>query len=167
MGITPLSLRSAAAPAPPLWMEWLHRYGPAELLALVTAFAGYFAAEALTGSHTAAAFGAAVGDNVGYYGVLVVRQLRADRRLAGRYGAGGTARTLRRLLVEFGPGETLDATVIRPALTLFAVAALGPAAGVIAGKIAADLVFYVPVISAYEASKRWSSRTRPSRRPPT
>jgi hypothetical protein len=32
--------------------------------------------------------------------------------------------------------------------------ALGPAAGVLVAKIVADLVFYVPVVSTYEFTKR-------------
>jgi hypothetical protein len=34
------------------------------------------------------------------------------------------------------------------------VVALGPVVGVLAGKLVADLVFYVPVIATYELRKR-------------
>ena len=139
------------------WMEWLRRYGPAELLAVLTAIAGYAVMRA-TGSEAAAAYGAAIGDNVGYYGVLLVREVRADARAPrardARYGPAGLARTGRALALEFGPAEALDATVVRPALTALAVATAGLAGGVILAKLAADLVFYVPVIATYELRRR-------------
>jgi hypothetical protein len=154
--------RPEAGERPRSWrgVEWLRRYGPAEAFALLSALVGYVALEAATGSHAAAAYGAAVGDNVGYYGVLLARQLRADARVARSYGARGLARTLRRLAIEFGPAEALDATLLRPALTALAVTAAGPALGVLLGKLAADLVFYVPVITTYERTKQ--SAVRPA-----
>jgi hypothetical protein len=124
--------------------EWLRRYGPAELLALVGAVAGYVAAEALTGSHAAAAFAAAAGDNLSYYGVMAVRE--TARRRSFR-------RAVRALALEFGPAEALDSTVVRPASTAIATGLLGPA-GVLPGKLLADLAFYAPVIASYELAKR-------------
>jgi hypothetical protein len=113
--------------------RWLHRYGPSELLAVAGALAGYGLVELVTGSAAAAAYGAAAGDNLAYYGVLLARGL-----------------TLRDVAIEFGPAEALDSLIARPACTALATAALGPAAGVLAGKLAADLAFYAPVIATYE-----------------
>jgi hypothetical protein len=143
-------------------VEWLRRYGPAELFALLTAMAGYMVLEATTGNHAAAAYGAAMGDNVGYYGVLLTRQVRADargaRNRAERYGVRGLARTVRGLVIECGPAEAVDFTVVRPALTALAVAAAGPALGVLLAKLAADVAFYLPVITTYEMKKRSALR---------
>jgi hypothetical protein len=122
---------------------WLRRYGPAELLAVVGALVGYAVGETLTGHTAAAAYGAAIGDNVAYYGLLLIREARAR----------GAFTAARALVVEFGPAEVLDAALVRPACTALAVAALGPVAGVIVAKLAADLVFYVPVIATYEATR--------------
>ena len=107
---------------------WLRRYGPAELIAIVGA---------------AAAYGAAVGDAVAYYGLLLAREARAR----------GAFTAARALVVEFGPAEVLDAALVRPACMVLAVAALGPVVGVVVAKLAADLVFYVPVIVTYEATR--------------
>lgn len=123
--------------------EWLRRYGPAELLALIGALAGYAVMELATGSHAAAAYGAAIGDNLAYYGLLLARETRAH----------GVPGAIRRMAVEFGPAEALDFTVVRPGCTAIATAALGPAAGVLVAKVVADLLFYVPVITTYELSK--------------
>jgi hypothetical protein len=126
--------------------EWLRRYGPAELLALIGALTGYLLADAATGSHAAAAYGAAVGDNLAYYGMLLAREAREH----------GPATAVRRLAVEFGPAEALDFAVVRPGCTALATAALGPA-GVLVAKVAADVVFYVPVIATYELRKATAS----------
>jgi hypothetical protein len=140
------------------WREWLRRYAPPELLALLTAVAGYLALHAATANAEAAALGAAIGDNVGYYGMLLARDvaagMREARAVGGRYGPRGAARTVRGLAVEFGPAEALDSALIRPACVYFATAAFGDAPGVLVGKVVADLVFYVPVITAYELRRR-------------
>lgn len=112
-----------------------------------------------------AAHAAAIGENVGYYGVVTVRELvhdaRAARAAARAYGGRGRARTIAKLLVEFGPAEALDAAVVRPLSIGMATAALG-GAGVVIGKIAADLPFYVPVVITYEV-RRGEASGRPLR----
>jgi hypothetical protein len=123
---------------------WLRRYGPAELLALLGALAGFALGEAAWGTVTAGAVCAAVGDNVAYYGLLLAREARALGVLAAA----------RALVVEFGPAEVLDGALIRPTCMALAVAALGPVVGVVVGKLAADLVFYIPVIVTYETLRR-------------
>ena len=46
---------------------------------------------------------------------------------------------------------------------VLAVAALGPVVGVVVAKLAADLVFYVPVIVTYEATRAsWFAPPRPT-----
>jgi hypothetical protein len=113
--------------------EWFARYAPAE--AGATAYAG------------------AVGDGVGFYGVLFVRDLRRQpRRSRGRL-----ARTVRALVVEFGPAELLDSFVVRPLAMYLAAKWLGHAtAGVLAGKVAADAVFYAVAIIGYELRKHFA-----------
>jgi hypothetical protein len=123
---------------------WLRRYGPAELLAVLGALAGFVLGDAVWGTVAAGAVCAAIGDNVAYYGLLLVREARAR----------GVLPAARALVVEFGPAEVLDGAFVRPACMALAVAALGPVMGVVVGKLAADLVFYVPVIVTYEATRR-------------
>ena len=134
--------------------QWIERYGVAEVAGLGTALVGSFAARALTGSEIAAAYGGAMGENVGYYGVIIGREVVRDQRAAsasGRtYGLAGAARTARSLLFEFGIAEVLDSTVLRPLAMGLGVRYFGRAVGVVVGKLAADVAFYVPVICAYE-----------------
>jgi len=134
--------------------EWLKRYGVAEVAGLCTALAGSFAARALTGNDIAAAYGGAMGENLGYYGVIVGREVVHDRRaafLAGRgYGLAGAARTARNLVFEFGIAEVLDSGMLRPLAMGLGVRFFGRGVGIVVGKFAADLTFYIPVICAYE-----------------
>jgi len=128
-------------------VRWLRRYAPAELCGLLGALIGYLLVRAATGHPAAAAYGAAAGESLGFYGLLLRRN------------------PLRALVLEFGPAELLDTALVRPACMAGAVALLGPVAGVIVGKLAADLVFYAPVIATYELQlKRRNAATKPTRR---
>jgi hypothetical protein len=148
--------------------RWLRRYGPAELLALAGALAGYLLLDLATGNHAAAAYGAAVGDNVAYYGFLFVREVASRAALVRRPSdrLRVVAGSLRALTCEFGPAELLDSTVVRPGCTSIATAALGPVLGVLVAKVVADLVFYVPVICTFELRRRWSPVSRLSEAAP-
>jgi hypothetical protein len=134
-------------------LEWLARYGPAELGATVGALAAATLAD--PAGPAATAYAGAIGDGVGFYLILFVRDLRRQR-YAGR--SRGVARTLRDLVMEFGPAELLDTFLVRPLAMYLAQRWLGTAAGVIVGKIAADAVFYALAIIAYELRQRSGRR---------
>ena len=143
--------------------EWLERYGVAEVAGLCTAIAGSLAVRALTGNEIAAAYGGAMGENLGYYGVVIGREVARDRRdaraLGRRYNLAAMARTARNLVFEFGIAELLDSTVLRPLAMGLGVRFFGRTLGVVVGKLAADVTFYVPVICAYEL-RRYLGRSR-------
>ena len=145
-------------------LEWLRRYGPAEVMGTLTALVGSFAAFRWTGSEVAAAYGGALGENVGFYGTMLLREFRLDARSARaagtRYGARAAAVTGAKLLLEFGPAELLDSLIVRPLTMGLATRWLGRAAGVIAGKLVADVTFYVPVIVSYELRQLARRRRR-------
>ena len=130
----------------------------------VTALAGSFALFRWTGSELAAAYGGALGENVGFYGTMLLREFRADARSAGaagtHYGARAAAVTGAKLLLEFGPAELLDSLLIRPLTMGLATRFLGGGAGVIVGKLAADVTFYLPVIVSYELRQLATRRRR-------
>lgn len=144
-------------------VTWLRRYGPAELIAFAGALAGYALLEAMTASHVAAAYGAALGDNLGYYGFIVAREIRA--KVVGHpHPVRGAIRVCRGLALEFGPAELLDSTIVRPACVAVATGTFGTALGVLVAKVAADLVFYVPVITSFELQGRYANRKAPPQR---
>ena len=58
------------------------------------------------------------------------------------------------LLAEFGPAAIIDTFVTRPFAMGVGMRLFGPRLGLLAGKLAADMVFYLPVILMYERRKR-------------
>jgi ornithine decarboxylase len=87
-----------------------------------------------SGSLAAAAWAASIAETVGYYGTVMWR----DRRLYPSLRA-----QIPGLLVEFGPADILDTAVARPALMWAGPLLIGHAtAGVLLGKLAADVLFY-------------------------
>ena len=137
--------------------EWLARYGAAEVAGIITAMLGAWVVRTLTHDDIATAYGGALGENVGFYGTIIAREAVFESRLARaagrRLGARGVVRIAVALATEFGPAELLDGGVIRPLAMGIALRFLGPV-GVVAGKLAADVTFYVPVIISYEIRKR-------------
>lgn len=144
--------------------EWARRYVPLEILSTVAALAGAAIAALFTTSAVAIAYAGAWAENVGYYGYAFAREMRwierADRASGDCEARPWMARALgasKALLWEFGAAEVLDSFVVRPACMYAAVAVLGSlGAGIVVGKLAADLVFYAIAIAFYEMGKRRS-----------
>lgn len=147
-------------------VEWVTRYGIPEASGTVCALAGAAAMFALSGNEVASAYGGAMAENFGFYTVMVTREVRADRRHARAagtaYGRPGLWRTLRNLLVEFGPAEIADTGFIRPLAMGLGAHFLDRNVGVLAGKIVGDIIFYIPVILTYELRQWRRCRTPPS-----
>ena len=138
--------------------DWLRRYGLAEVAGITCALVGSFSVRRFTGSNLAAAYGGAWGESLGYSSVIILRDYLAARRAAHAEGkrlnvrdAGGVATGL---LAEFGPAAILDTLVVRPFTMGIGMRAFGPTRGLVVGKIAADILFYLPVIYMYERRKQ-------------
>jgi hypothetical protein len=102
------------------------------------------------GSPWIAALCGSLGESVGYYGVILIRDVREARRLGAK-----PWRVLPGMAVEFGPGELLDTFVVRPALmTAGPLLTGGLTVGTIAGKLAADVVFYAVVVPSGRLRRR-------------
>jgi hypothetical protein len=135
--------------------EWVARYLPAELAGAVAALCAAGAQHAVSGSVASAAIAGTLGEGLGYYGIMVAREARHQhRRRPGRAWLT-TGRTVRGVLVEFGPAEVVDSLASRP-LLMYALTRLtgSVTGGVLLGKLAADVVFYGLVITAYELRAR-------------
>jgi len=149
--------RAAVAQRRP-WREWLARYGGAEVVGLGGALLGAYVVHAITGNGIAAAYGGTLGENLGFYGVIIGREVGADARRHrgdGRaYGARQWLETASHLVLEFGFAEVLDSLLIRPLAMAAGTHYLGWSLGVPAGKVVADVVFYIPVITSYELRRR-------------
>ena len=134
-------------------LHWLDRFGWAELAGLATSYLGYHLIASTGAGGVVAAFGAAIGENVGYYTVIFLRDLRALPA-----GERHPRRVARAMLHDFGIAEGLDTLILRPGLTWGAVALLGPVWGIAAGKFLCDLAFYGIAITFYERRRAREGR---------
>jgi hypothetical protein len=135
---------------------WVRRYAPAEAAATLAVALTAGAVDQF-GVAAATAYATAIAEGVVFYAVLFVRDLVANLREVPRTAAGEATRchsvrlTVRGLVLECGPAEILDTLLIRPAAMYAGPAVVGSlTAGVILGKVAADLAFYVVAIIGYE-----------------
>ncbi len=125
---------------------WVLRYAPLEVAALATALYAGMAAEQISENRLAIGYAAAWGENVGYYLVAFARERR--RR-------GASAAAVADLVVEFGPAEAVDSLLVRPLCMGFGVGQLGDAAaGVVLGKLLADVPFYTMAVLGYALCRR-------------
>lgn len=140
---------------------WSKRYLPAEALSLLTSVIAGLVVQTVMPYPVIIAYAAALGENVGYYSYQLGRELRENRRqYHGVTGLAGAirviVRTLRNLLLEFGPAEALDSLVVRPFfLYLYAIHIPHLALALVLGKITADVVFYLIAISSYELKRKY------------
>jgi hypothetical protein len=127
---------------------WLRRYLPSELAGTLAGLLCAGVSAHLGGGRATVAVAYTWGECLAYYGLIIARGLR-------RRGAHALPSILRELALEFGPAELLDGLLLRPA-ALFAGLTLAarPAVGLAAGKLCADIMFYLPAILSYELLRR-------------
>ena len=152
--------------------EWVRRYLPAEIIGTLTALAAALTVHAVSGSLISAAIAGTIGESLGYYGCIAVHEVRyydarhRDHGTLRRRWLTGT-RTVRAMLIEFGPAELVDSLLARP-LFMYLMPSLlhNFTAGIVAGKVAADVIFYGIAICAYELKQRYLLQTlsRPQHR---
>lgn len=130
--------------------EWVGRYLVAELCGLTAALLAALASTTWLPERLAVtAYASSLGETIGFYaGYLITRYLRED--IAGP-PRRRVAVILAAAVVEFGPAEVLDTLLIRPAAMFAGSWATGNVvAGVLIGKVAADVIFYGLAITSYE-----------------
>lgn len=138
---------------------WLTRYLPAEIIGTVCAVALPTAVSLASGNAVVIAFMGAWGENAGFYGTMIVRDAVETRKKyaeTGRqYGSAAFLKTLRNIFLEFGIAETADSLAVRPAAMFAAMKIFDNVPlGILAGKILADALFYIPTIISYELLNR-------------
>jgi hypothetical protein len=142
---------------------WLGRYGPSEVLGSVAAVGTAVGLQQATGSTIVAAYGGAIAENITFYGIMFLRESVREAHQAGAKGRAFSSADLlsvaRNLVLEFGAAELLDSLLVRPLLLGLGLRFIGGAVGGLIGKLAADAVFYGPVLAAYEwrlaRHRRW------------
>ena len=144
--------------------EWLRRYLPSEIAAIIAAFgASYIAFQLSGGNKVVTAVAGAWSENLSFFSVIIFRDARSawrQRREKGKpFHFKDFLKILGHIFVEFGFAEVFDVLFFRPFFMYFFPILLGNyPLGILAGKIAADITFYVPAIMAYELKKKYMGK---------
>lgn len=139
--------------------SWRRRYGLAELVGTLALILVALAVHGASGSVVAAALAGSLAEAGWFYAVLLVREHRqeaTDARLGG-FEARPLRELGRDLLLEFGAAERVDGLLLRPLCLGLGLGYVGGWLGLLLGKIAADLLFYGPVLSLLH----WRNAPRP------
>ena len=136
--------------------EWLQRYLPAEILAITGAVLGGLLVDVIAQNPLLTALGATWGENIGFYGKIFYQDIKSRQEMDGGIKVFGVLKVLRGICIEFGAAEYFDSFLIRPiAMYYFPVLLGNLALGLVAGKLVADVTFYIPTIIAYEMKKKY------------
>jgi hypothetical protein len=132
----------------------MSRYLAAEAAGTVATLGAVWAAHRAGASAFIAGQCGSAAETVAYYGVILALEWRRSGR--------PTLRSLRDLLIEFGPAELLDTFVTRPLLLAAGPELIGDVAlGALAGKVVADILFYVVVMPSRSLHHQlWPRRAR-------
>lgn len=146
-------------------VKWIKRYGLAEIVGTITAIAASFYAFKATkdgiAGEVAAAYAGAIGESIGFYSTVFLHDLRQDYKAVRKEGRGYTAKdalkVARNELVEFGVAEYFDTAIVRPFCMGVGARIAGQGWGVMAGKLAADVLFYAQAIAIreYQEKRGW------------
>jgi hypothetical protein len=143
---------------------WRRRYGIAELVGTAALVLATLGIQRATGSIILAALAGSLAEAGWFYAVLLVRESRQERQDA-RVG-GFEQRPLRELgrdlLLEFGAAERVDGLLLRPLCLGLGLKLVGGWFGVLLGKLAADVLFYGPVLALFH----WRGGRKPGGRGP-
>lgn len=139
---------------------WIKRYLPAEIFGTLFAIICPTIASLASSNFLIIAFAGAWGENIGFYGTMIVQEVAQTRRkyreLNKKYGWMAFVKNIRNIFLEFGAAETIDSLLVRPTTMYFGISFFSNLQfGIFIGKIIADLIFYIPAIISYELRKKY------------
>jgi hypothetical protein len=125
------------------------RYLSAEIYSTAGVVIGAGTTYLLTGNRILAAYVGTICETSCFYGFISFNDFRKNRmeyKKAGkRYGISSYFKTLRNIIFEFGLPEVFDSLFIRPfCLYWFPIWMRSYSVGIIAGQLAANIIFYIP-----------------------
>jgi hypothetical protein len=140
-------------------IEWIKRYGLAEIISLTSTILSSWLTFEYTKSNLTTALVATWVGNIGYFGTILIQDIllaiKQLKKIEKKYSLETFFKNIRALFVEFGIAEVFDSIFIRPALLYYFPILLGNRTlGVVIAKFAADITFYIPAIISYELSKK-------------
>ena len=130
-----------------------------EIVAMMTLIAGAIIIRFFTSNNIIIAYVTALAESIGYYSYAIIREFIAQRRNHSGNILSNLRKSLRNVFLEFGPAEMMDSFITRPAaMYIFPLITGNVTVGIIVGKLAADVVFYIPTIISREVMKRYMHR---------
>jgi hypothetical protein len=142
---------------------WIVRYLPAEVAGTAAMVVGGLLATLWTDAAPLIAVAALLGEIIGFYAVLAVT-IYIEQAPVSTTRRRAVGRTAALLVAEFGAAELLDTFLVRPAALVLGVWLIpDPLLGMLAGKVAADIVFYAVAAGAFTVTAK--TGLRDGRRP--
>ncbi len=133
---------------------WICRYLPAEIVGTAAMVIAGLAVTVWTDAPAIVALAALVGESIGFYTVLAITIYAEQAQVAPTWRRA-VGRTFLLLIAEFSAAELLDTLLVRPAALILGVWLIpDPVVGLLLGKIAADVVFYLVAAGAFTATDR-------------
>lgn len=138
--------------------EWLKRYLPAEIVGTLTAVGAASITHVLSDNHLLIAYIGSLGEAVGFYSTVFIQQIITagkHRKIKNeQFSLADAFKIITNLVLEFGPAGMIDGFVLRPFFMYFFPMFLKNfTLGILLGKIAGDITFYMLVIFSYEMKK--------------
>ncbi len=139
--------------------EWLKRYLPAEIIGTVTAIAAASITHLFSDNLLFIAYAGSLGEGIGFYSTVFIQHttLVAMRHSKENktVSFSDLSKITAHIVIEFGPAGLIDGLLLRPFfLYLFPILMQNFTLGILVGKIAGDVTFYILVILSYEINKR-------------
>lgn len=139
--------------------EWAKRYLPAEIVGTITAVSAASIAHILSDNPIFIAYIATLGEAIGFFSTIFIQYLlifsRKRKTENRRFSLLDISKIISHILLEFGPAELIDSLVLRPFfMYLFPLLIESFTLGILLGKVAGDITFYLLVIFSYEMKKK-------------
>ena len=139
--------------------EFSKRYLPAEIVGTITAICAASITHVFSDNPVFIAYIATFGEAIGFFSTILIQHIftfSKKRRAANkRFSLLDFPKIISHILLEFGPAEIIDGLVLRPFfMYLFPLLIKKFILGILLGKIAGDITFYLIVIVSYEMKKK-------------
>ena len=136
--------------------EWLKRYLPAEIIGTVTAVTAACITHLFSDNLIFIAYAGSLGEGIGFYSTVFIQHIllvvKKNKKIVS---FSGFSKIAAHIIIEFGPAGLIDGLLLRPFfLYLFPILIQNFTLGILVGKIAGDVTFYMLVILSYELHKR-------------
>lgn len=139
--------------------ELFKRYLPAEIVGTLTAVSAASITHIFSDNHIFIAYIATLGEAIGFFSTIFIQHFltfsKKRKTENKQFSLLDISKIISHILLEFGPAEIIDGLVLRPFfMYLFPLLIKSFTLGILLGKIAGDITFYLLVILSYEMKKK-------------